>query len=656
MDMGAGSPDEDSLLEGCLELSNVPSLMELNRELDYWLVHLFEVRSWKLTCSADVQAEPLISMSSLNWEEASAKPAQTCQQIAIPFAPGSSVQGVIELALGTNQPDPQRLRQLLRGLAAGVDRLGVHLRSLAQTAELRFMHLVVPGGQHKPYDLDLDALASTLLKQLGVSSFQVLVNQPGIEELSWGVSSRRINLDLTVQQRFKLWQLAEVTLSPSRDDRQPYYLVKGEQLHHLQQRYDLPYLAQLKSMVMIPITNGELLLGVVIIGEERSWSRQPIFKQSIVASTLLAQSIGESLTQSQMAGELIERGQFMHALVNALDDAVLTTRNGTIISWNEGAEALFGYRANEVLGRPFTDVLPAVPTEVLTLTAHDGLLANKKRIAEWRMCTTEQHELVLECTVSTLQGFSSDVPTVLYVFRDTKKEREIESLKDELLSIVSHELRTPLNGIYGFGRLLLERPHMSEATRREALQSLHHSIERLTRMAEDFIDLARSRRKGLPLELERVDLTPIIRSAIHELKYHHVDHVIRLRVRGRLPAVMVDGLRIKQVLDNLVGNAVKYAPKGTTITINVRQRGPLIVTSVADQGPGIPEASQERIFEAFYRAANARHQRASGVGLGLSIVKLLVEAHKGTVTVRSRLGVGSTFTFTLPVAEEPLLP
>src|SRR3712207_5421019 len=234
-----------------------------------------------------------------------------------------------------------------------------------------------------------------------------------------------------------------------------------------------------------------------------------------------------------------------------------------------------------------------------------------------------------------------EAPRTVYIFRDMSQQHELEYLKEELLSSVSHELRTPLNGIYGFSRLLLDRPNMPDAMRQEALESLQASIERLTRLADDFIDVARARRHRLPLELDDVDIEQVVRSAVREIKHRHSDHTIVLRVQKGLPLVRGDSMRIRQILDNLVSNAAKYAAEGTRISLYVRRRGDMVAISVADQGLGIPKAVQNRIFDPFYRADNSRSRRASGGGPGLRLVRPLVQAHEGAVAVRSTVGCGS---------------
>ena len=544
---------------------------------------------------------------------------------------------------------PPELQLLVRVLDTTLRRLTSEIQSLAQTAELSFVRSLVTGDDRQETAPDLDALATNLLQHLNVSALQVLMDGPQPGGIVWGISARRLIVMLSLEQRHRLSKMVDELCAHQRASTEPYVLARGAELQNLEREWELPYLAQLQSLLIVPIRAGDTTLGAVIAGEERSWTRQPITQQAISVCLILARMIAGSVTQSRLVGAMIERGQFMQVLIDSLEDGVLTAKDGHIASWNQAAQRLFGYHADEVVGKPLADVLPGAPPELAGAVGGAEPREAAPRSFEWKMRTTGGRELFLLCTSTRLPETGVAAPTAMYVFREIGQERELEYLKDELLSSVSHELRTPLNGIYGFSRLLLERPHMPEAMRREALHSLQSSTERLTRMADDFIDVARARRHRLPIEIEDVDIAETVRSALRELKRRHAGHIVALRMEKNLPAVRADSLRVKQILDNLVSNAAKYSAEGTRILIAVRQRGGMVAISIVDRGCGIPQAVQDRVFEAFYRADNSRNLRASGVGLGLSIVKSLVEAHEGQVEVRSVIGRGSTFTFTLPI-------
>lgn len=511
----------------------------------------------------------------------------------------------------------------------------------AQTAELLFMRSLLH-GEHN-VDRNLDTLAATLLEQLNVSSIHVLIDQVAPAGLSWGIANQRVRLDVSLEERHRLLHCVHALLSA---ETHTHVLLRRKEIVALARQHNLPYLLPFQSLLLVPICMGDALLGAVIVGEERGSTRQPIGPQVGSVCGLLARAIAASVSQNQWIAKLVARERSLHALIDALADAVVTTQADMIVSWNRAAQEMFGYTADDVLGRMLAAVLPGMPARL-----QDGTTAQRQAY-NWTLHTTSGRDLHLLCSVTHVLSAGNSTPTVLYVFKDVSQQHELEYLKDELLGSVSHELRTPLNGIYGFGRLLLDRPNMSDAMRQEALESLQGSIERMTRLTDDFIDVARARRHRLPLVLDAVNIDQVVRSAYREIKRRHAQHIVTLRVEKTLPPVWGDSLRIKQILDNLAGNAAKYSAEGSRIRINVRRHDNIIAISVRDDGIGIPPAALPRVWEAFYRADNSRGQRASGVGLGLSIVKSLVEAHNGSVSVRSTAHRGSTFTFTLPIIEQ----
>jgi PAS domain S-box-containing protein len=636
----------NTLLEACRSLADAGSLIELERQLDHWLALCYRPRGWVVTCTPQATDEPLFEIKGGLHPDRGTD--ELGPSLCVPLQLGLGMQGHLQLFVGPQPPSAievfQELGQLLRVLSNKLRQFCLQLQSLAQTAELLFMRSLLHGDANHGADRHLDQLASTLLQQLNVSSIQVLIDQLVPGGVSWGIASQRVSLALSVEQRQRLLQCVETLCSDACSASRTHMLLRRSQIIVLERTYDLPYLTQLQSLMVVPICDGNTLLGAVIVGEERSWARQPILPQVVSVCALLARAVARSATQNRFVTEIIARERTMQALIDALEDAVVATRQGVIISWNRAAQDIFGYGAEDVLGRALSEVLPSLPAE-LRAPHSDG----QKHACAWTMQTTGGRGLYLSCTVTSVESSGEDMPSMLYVFKDTSQQHELEYLKDELLSSVSHELRTPLNGIYGFGRLLLDRPHMPDAMRQEALESLQSSIERLTRMTDDFIDVARARRHRLPLVVDAVDIEQVVRSAFRDSKRRHPQHTITLRVQKNLPPARGDSLRIKQIIDNLVSNAAKYSAEGMPIRINVRHRDQMIRISVADQGIGIPKPVQERVFEAFYRADNSRSQRASGVGLGLSIVRSLVQAHDGDVTVRSAVGRGSTFTFTLPV-------
>jgi len=645
-------PNSADVLAACLSLVDAPSLIELEHRFNHWLARLYAPISWTVVCYFKGDNEAIFLMER-KAEDTLVQTSGEVQRVCLPLWMESNIQGQLHVDFVAKQGnlvyDQDILSKLAQTLANKLDDVYSKLQALAQTAELLFIRRLLHRGATYDINNNLDKLAASLLRHLNVSSIQILMDQASPGGVSWGISSRRGSPVLSIEECQTLFRLVQSLFREPRERSQPYFLAYGVDLQNLVNAHELPSFRRLQWLLMVPIWNNDTLPGLVIVGEERSWGRQPLSRQTVCISTLLARLIADLVTETRLVEQLIARDRTKQALVDALDEAVVITKNGVIISWNRGAYQLLGYSHEEILGQLIADILPSAPPDLFDDDMVPKLLNGWKPSFEWEMQTTGGHPIQLSCTVTILQELKLDTPMIMYLLKEISQERELEFLKNELLSSVSHELRTPLNGIYGFGRLLMERPHLSDAMRREALESLQSSIQRLTRMADDFIDVARARRHRIPLELTEIDVEPVLRSAVRELKHHHYGHTITLRIQKNLPVVRGDNLRIRQIVDNLVSNAAKYAPAGTRIGVSVRQRGNVVAISVSDQGPGISKLVQARIFEPFYRADTAYSQGIGGVGLGLSIVKSLVQAHGGEVTIRSKLGQGSTFTFTLPV-------
>jgi signal transduction histidine kinase len=238
--------------------------------------------------------------------------------------------------------------------------------------------------------------------------------------------------------------------------------------------------------------------------------------------------------------------------------------------------------------------------------------------------------------------------------REVAALKKIDRLKTELLSTVSHELRTPLGSIKGYATTLMEHEsRLSRDERREFLEIIDTESDRLDELIRNLLDMSRLEAGVLRMDREPVELSEVVRSCAQRVQ--------RLTERHRIlmswdcdHLVEADPRRIAQVVTNLLENAVKYSPDGGEIVIGGRAQGGMLEVSVADQGVGIPSRDLHRVFDRFHRVEGEISKRVGGTGLGLAICQRLVEAHGGKISVDSRLGKGSTFSFTLPLSHKVL--
>jgi signal transduction histidine kinase/DNA-binding NarL/FixJ family response regulator len=223
--------------------------------------------------------------------------------------------------------------------------------------------------------------------------------------------------------------------------------------------------------------------------------------------------------------------------------------------------------------------------------------------------------------------------------------------RDEVLGIVAHDLRNPLSAIAMSAELLCN-PSLSDAERAEHLVGLRQCTEQMERLIQDLLDVTRIEAGRLRVEAEPLDMGPVLREVTQMLHLGAASHGLTVEVAGTvgLRPVLADRQRIVQVLSNLVGNAIKFSPTGGRVTVRAKLAPGEVVVSVTDAGPGIPEDQLPNLFDRFWQARSARR---GGAGLGLVIAKGIVEAHGGSIGVQSHPGAGSTFSFSLPLADLP---
>ncbi len=218
----------------------------------------------------------------------------------------------------------------------------------------------------------------------------------------------------------------------------------------------------------------------------------------------------------------------------------------------------------------------------------------------------------------------------------------------EFTSNVSHELRTPLTIVYGYLQSVLRRQDNLTQTQQEALETAASEAERTIHMLQSLLDLARADSGYLPFQMESYLLDELVKEVVNMAKKFS-ERVITIESKAYPIQVRVDYTRFKQVLLNLIDNAIKYSAPQTPIVLKLSQLEEVTIIQVIDQGYGIPLQHQSHIFDRFYRVDESRNHSTGGCGLGLSIVKTLIEGMGGTVTVESKLGEGSIFTISLPI-------
>jgi PAS domain S-box-containing protein len=266
------------------------------------------------------------------------------------------------------------------------------------------------------------------------------------------------------------------------------------------------------------------------------------------------------------------------------------------------------------------------------------------------------------------QGFAVDVTAQKQAERDrealltqtqeqNERLRKLDRMKDEFIALVSHELRTPLTSICGYLELLLQDDVMAELPEAQHnwLEVIDRNAERLLRLVEDLLLTAQASAGNLALEKAELDIAAVVAQAVQAGTPVAAARGISLTCSTEaLPLANCDRLRIGQVVDNLVSNALKFTPAGGNVEVRAYPHRSAVRIEVTDTGMGISDDEQSQLFERFFRTARAQEEAIPGVGLGLSISKAIVEAHDGRIAVRSKEGVGTTFFVDLPAAAQRL--
>jgi len=369
-----------------------------------------------------------------------------------------------------------------------------------------------------------------------------------------------------------------------------------------------------------------------------------------------AKNYGEFLEQmiDERTATLRESEElFRHAVEACPSGMVMTDDGGNIVMVNGEIERQFGYRREELIGRPVEILIPermrgqhvdlrerffACP-ESRTIGTGRDLLALRK----------DGTEFPAEIGLTPVAARSGLL--VMSVIIDITERKRVERLKDEFVSMVSHELRTPLTSISGsLGLLLGAGVEESHGSAHRLLTIAQRNCQRLIRLLNDILDIEKMESGKLTFNFERIAVVPLVEQAIDGIRNFAESHGIRLRFDAAAAdaEVEADSLRLLQVLTNLLSNAIKFSPSGGEVIVALGSDAEAVRISVRDHGPGIPEDFRPRMFEKFAQADSADGHQKGGSGLGLNIVRQIVDRLGGEIFFEDAPGGGTVFHLTLP--------
>ena len=362
------------------------------------------------------------------------------------------------------------------------------------------------------------------------------------------------------------------------------------------------------------------------------------------------------------------------AIVASSDDAIVSKDlNGIIMSWNPAAERMFGYTAAEAIGQSITMIIPPErrPEEDLVLSR----IRNGQSVEHFETLRVRKNgeKVDVSLTISPVRGAGGQILGASKIARDITARKAIEReraellareraaraeaeaanrAKDDFLTTLSHELRTPLNAVYGWAAIL-KNGQVDEATRAKAIDTIMRNSNSQVQLIDDLLDIGRITSGKLRLDVQSVDLSPVIQAALEAVRPAALAKSIQIEASLDPAAGPITGdpSRLQQVVWNLLSNAVKFTPVGGRVETTLRQARPHVEIVIRDTGAGIAPDLLPHVFERFRQGDSSSTRQHSGIGLGLALVKHLVELHGGSAAAESGgAGQGATFTVQLPLS------
>jgi PAS domain S-box-containing protein len=411
----------------------------------------------------------------------------------------------------------------------------------------------------------------------------------------------------------------------------------------------------------LPITHHSKTLGVLNVsrtGEAYGEHEDQLLR-------MVATRLAVLVENASLYHDVNARRERWEAVFRFTEEGIVVfDRTGTIVGFNPACTQITQYNPSEVIGEPFNRIIKTVGADTIsgnnigpiervleegvTIAKSEQLIENRAGVRVWT-----------EISYSPIFNDAGRVTSGIAIIRNTTKDREVEEIKSDFISIVSHELRTPLTAIKGFLSMTLKNDFGPLNEKQfHYLSRVYQSNQRMIDLVEDLMDATYIESGKITLSIAPVALDNVVANVISEVaaKGAASQILIKVRRRQRLPLVLADETRLHQIILNLIDNAIKYSMPGTEIIVSFRTLDDELITTVSDSGVGIGKSQIDRLFTKFGRIFNPLSVQAGGTGLGLYIVKNLVESHDGRIWVTSQEGKGSKFNFTLPIAKQlPLI-
>lgn len=430
---------------------------------------------------------------------------------------------------------------------------------------------------------------------------------------------------------------------------------------------------EFRSGLVAPLQVGEDVLGaIMVLHSQLNYFTEQHLRLVTAAATQVATAINNAelyryireqaeLLGSMLRAQQIESSKSQAILESIADGVMVTEADGHVILFNIAAERILGVKRDEALGRTIEDMLglyaAAGPLWVNALREwHTSAEARRRTPVLSQRIEFKAERRYVNVTVAPVT-MSDEYLGSVSVFRDITREVEADRAKTDFVSTVSHELRTPMTSIKGYADLMLlgAAGPVSE-TQSRFLNVIKSNADRLSILVNDLLDISRIESGRVKLDIRPLSIESVIEQVATSLRGRIEEKNLTLRLslpEEELPRVYGDRDRVIQILTNLVSNAYQYTPGGGTITVRAHVVDGMVQVDVSDTGIGIAPENQPKVFERFFRVDDPNVQEFPGTGLGLAIVKSLIEMHEGRIWLESEVNKGTTFSFTLRLADAP---
>ncbi len=401
---------------------------------------------------------------------------------------------------------------------------------------------------------------------------------------------------------------------------------------------------RLRSVLIVPLPGREGLLGFLAAGypEPYPWSQPEIDLLQTIAN-----QVASALANAQLFQNVLSEQRKVQALFDSgLSGLFATDAEGRIEMFNRAAERITGWTSREVQGKRWEEIFPDPHDDSIEPLINVALKnIQTAYVPDGRRIQTRDGRIIpVAKAVAPLVDENGAVTGAVGAFWDLSREKAGELSRENFLRMAAHQIRNPLTALI-VALELSDNPRLSKERRVETRALIKSQAERLRKISEDFLDLEETARLARPVRCTALAVAEIVRRLIQESHVTNRHHRFRLQVCAPEPLAYADADRVKNILHNLLDNAVSYSPVKSTVrvSIGVRPMENQVDIAVQDQGPGIPYAEQDHVFDMFYRAQGPVERRAYGHGLGLYIARKLAQEMDGTIELSSTEGGGCTF-------------